>query len=122
MKLKKLGVFVPMTLALAISQSLHAAPVEKTIEPSNALVKKTPKNTDMRYDSVGYQIKRNKNGERLLDMTNPKHYKLAKGRLSDVNYLGRSASINLAGFVPRFHCLFLTITVSFNLINFTMVY
>jgi hypothetical protein len=78
-----LSVFVPMTLALAISQSLHAAPVQTSAVPVSQVVKNLgDEKSERRYNTVGYKIKRNKNGERLLDMTNSKHYKLAKDRLA----------------------------------------
>ncbi len=78
---KHLSLFVPMTLALAISQTLHAEPV-LTLK-SEGMKKEIAQK--QRYNQAVYQIERNQNGERLLDMNNPVHYKLAKSRLALAN-------------------------------------
>jgi hypothetical protein len=83
------NVFIPMALALAVSPSLYAAPVEK----QTSVIKKTLKDTlnetssakNKRYEHPGYKIKPDHNGERQLNMNNPVHYQLAKSRLEMTN-------------------------------------
>lgn len=88
MKFTKSSLFVPMTLALAISQSLHAEPVKAgasvSIEAANVAVADFVVKGD-RYSSEMYKIKRDEDGNRHLDMTNPTHYKWAKNRLAKAN-------------------------------------
>ena len=76
MKLNKLGVFAPLTLALAISQSLHAAPASVKFDAVGQ-----SEVISARANSPMYNIPLNAKGQRLLDMTNKAHYDFAKKRL-----------------------------------------
>lgn len=90
MKLKKLGMFAPLTLALVISQALHAAPTHADTKAGSLQLDK-PAIVNDRYSHPMYSVQPNENGQRILDMTNKAHYdfaksRLAKAKLSEADY------------------------------------
>ncbi|MCJ8272960.1 MAG: Hint domain-containing protein [Psychrosphaera sp.] len=81
MKLNKLAILAPLTLALAISQNLQAAPALNDL----VTLEKPSISERSRANSPMYNVKANENGERILDMTNKAHFKFAKQRLLKAN-------------------------------------
>jgi hypothetical protein len=84
MKSSKIAFFVPMTLALAISQSLHAS----SLNEGNASGLLIGANQGQHKDKVAkgpasqrFNVERNHQGVRELDMTNVAQYSMIKSRL-----------------------------------------
>jgi hypothetical protein len=85
MKSNKLALFVPMTLALAISQSLHAEPVNTGDAVGPVIKFEKGQNKGKGPVSAVANVERNAQGVRELDMTDAAQYDMIKSRLNKAN-------------------------------------